>query len=110
MRLLDLDPRWFEAYDRPLYYDKKSRAGFTMLCPHCQQTRIAVTTRPLKASDQFEGLATAHPNNYGDIVPAKQMFAWTIDSEDFATMTVTPSVDASAAGHWHGFIRNGEIT
>ncbi|MEK7068507.1 MAG: hypothetical protein AAB964_01695, partial [Patescibacteria group bacterium] len=68
MRLLDLDPRWFEAYDRPLYYDKRSRAGFTMLCPHCQQTRIAVTTRPLKAKDQFEGLATAHPDSHGDIV------------------------------------------
>jgi hypothetical protein len=109
MRLIDLDPRWFEALDRDQFYDEKSRAGFTFLCPHCQQTRIAVTTRPLKASDQFEGLAALHPDSHGDIVPAKQMFAWTIDGEDFATISVTPSVDASASGHWHGFIKNGDI-
>ena len=28
---------------------------------------------------------------------------------NFATMTITPSIDASASGNWHGFIVNGEI-
>lgn len=27
----------------------------------------------------------------------------------FEDMTITPSIDASAARHWHGFITNGEI-
>jgi hypothetical protein len=28
---------------------------------------------------------------------------------DFASLTVTPSLDGSAGGLWHGFITNGEI-
>ena len=32
-----------------------------------------------------------------------------IDVATFETMTVTPSLDGSAAGNWHGFITNGEI-
>jgi hypothetical protein len=43
------------------------------------------------------------------VVPPKPEFAWSIDRPDFETMNVTPSIDASASGHWHGFIRNGEI-
>jgi len=116
MRLTDLDPRWFDALDRPiatgepLIHKERSLAGFTFLCPHCQKTRLSVTTRPLKARDQFQALAELHPDSHGDIVPAKQMFAWTVTGDDFSTMTVTPSVDASASGHWHGFITNGAIS
>ncbi|MGH9524207.1 MAG: DUF6527 family protein [Terriglobales bacterium] len=43
-------------------------------------------------------------------MPTKDGFAWTIDSRDFASMTVQPSIDASASGHWHGHIKNGDIT
>lgn len=108
MRLLDLDPRWFAAF----YWDgeerKFGRVGFTMLCPHCQKTRLSVTMRKLKMSDQMNALAAAHPGNGGDIVPAGS-FAWAADiNGDFATLTVTPSVDASPSGHWHGFITDGE--
>lgn len=35
--------------------------------------------------------------------------AWTIDSQDFETMTVSPSLNAEPAGHWHGHIQAGEI-
>jgi hypothetical protein len=42
-------------------------------------------------------------------VPCRDDMAWVISSQDFATMSVTPSLDASASGHWHGFITNGEI-
>lgn len=115
MRLTDLDPRWFEALDRPIGVDgalihkERSRAGFTFLCPHCQKTRLSVTTRPLKISDQFSALAALHPDSHGDIVPAKQLFAWAVEGDDFSTLSVKPSVDASASGHWHGFITDGEI-
>jgi hypothetical protein len=38
---------------------------------------------------------------------------WTIaggiDTADFATMTVTPSLDGSPGGLWHGHITAGEI-
>ena len=51
------------------------------------------------------------------VVPAKVDFAWTLTysrplqhNAAFPTdMTVTPSIDASKSGHWHGHITNGEI-
>ena len=51
---------------------------------------------------------------YGDgwnytVVCDNPDMAWNISSNDFANMTVIPSVDASASGHWHGNITNGEI-
>jgi Family of unknown function (DUF6527) len=41
------------------------------------------------------------------VVPCKEAQAWVITG-DFSNMTVTPSLDASASGHWHGSITNGE--
>jgi Family of unknown function (DUF6527) len=43
------------------------------------------------------------------VILCKPETAWTISGQDFETMTVTPSLDASAAGHWHGFITAGNI-
>jgi hypothetical protein len=44
---------------------------------------------------------------------AKTSFAWTIvggiEIASFETMAVTPSIDGSPGGLWHGFITNGEI-
>lgn len=34
---------------------------------------------------------------------------WQRHGDTFEAMTLMPSVDASASGHWHGFITNGEI-
>jgi hypothetical protein len=42
-------------------------------------------------------------------VLTKDDTAWNVSSRDFETMTVTPSLDASASGNWHGFITAGEI-
>ena len=46
---------------------------------------------------------------YHDVVDCRPDIAWARTSDDFSTMSVTPSIDASASGHWHGFITNGEI-
>jgi hypothetical protein len=32
-----------------------------------------------------------------------------IENASFETMTVTPSLDGSPAGNWHGFITDGQI-
>lgn len=38
---------------------------------------------------------------------------WVVDggiaAASFETITVTPSLDGSAGGNWHGFVTNGEI-
>jgi Family of unknown function (DUF6527) len=52
-------------------------------CPHCGE-RMAVPTR------RGDGSAPR---------------LWGRDSDDPATMTLTPSLDIQ--GHWHGHIRNG---
>jgi hypothetical protein len=35
---------------------------------------------------------------------------WKRSGEAFETLSLSPSIDASNAGHWHGFIKNGEVT
>lgn len=44
------------------------------------------------------------------IVGCKESYAWKFENaHDFEQITVTPSLDASAAGHWHGFLTAGAI-
>jgi len=47
------------------------------------------------------------------VVPPSPETQWSISNNvprGFAdNISVTPSIDASASGHWHGFITNGEI-
>lgn len=35
---------------------------------------------------------------------------WHRDGNSFETLTLEPSCDFSASGHWHGRITNGEVT
>lgn len=98
MRLLDLDPHWYcVETDGP-------RVGLTFLCPHCQQERLGVAFHQ-SGHEAMDAYIRAHfPDN-----PDK--YIWTLTSgEDFSTLTLTPSVDCSKSGHWHGFITDGNIT
>jgi hypothetical protein len=106
MRLLDLDPRW-------LTKDGK-RVGFIFKSPHDSryfQSCFAVAMPKKQQFRLFEALL-GEDNEYM-VQPCKPEFAWTIaggiDAATFETMTVTPSLDGSAGGLWHGFITNGEI-
>lgn len=96
MRLVDLDPRW-------LGFDGE-RLGLSFECPHCRSQRLAVAFhhRGHELIDDAHIRATAGGTGVGTHI-------WTMDGTDFADMTLTPSVDASASGHWHGFITGGEI-
>lgn len=45
-----------------------------------------------------------------EVVPCRADMAWKfIAAESFDTITVTPSLDASASGHWHGCITAGRV-
>ncbi len=111
MRLTDLDPRWFAEAGR-------KGQGMTFLCPHCQTCRLAVTfANPADAGEphpihKYDVLAASLEQNHSeaerrDIVPPG--FLWERKGDDFGMLTIEPSVDASRSGHWHGYIRNGEI-
>jgi hypothetical protein len=105
MRLAQLDPRFF------VLETGGPAVGLTFECPHCfdpakgfSGTRLAVFfhERGREAiEDQY--IAARHPGGPSCI--------WTVEGpEDFAVLTLMPSIDASHAGHWHGFVKNGEIT
>ena len=85
MKLMDLNPRW-ATYANGL-------RGISFDCPHCltQRLGVALTTGP------------AGEDAYGTKL-------WHYTGDTFENLTLTPSIDISSTGHWHGFITNGQIT
>ena len=110
MRLVELHPIWLERDGR--------RVGFTFMCPHCQKDRLTCFAEPTPYKEQLKtmhaalGLAQDDEDGWPrDWVPSNPTFGWALSNLDnFETVTVTPSIDASASGNWHGFIANGEVT
>lgn len=113
MKLVDLDPRWFS-------FGSKEKAGFVFRCPHCTDASpredvgatfiLCKSIKMAVIEDQCAAIAEQHPDiDVCEMVPASEEVCWNIAGDDFNTLTVTPSLDALAAGHWHGFITNGEI-
>lgn len=105
MKLTDLEPGWIEHEGR--------RVAIIFRCPHCldAKTRWWLTCF-------FEPSGTL-PKQFiydlgelkgDDIVNGcKPTTKWTRNNDDFASMSITPSIDASHSGHWHGHITNGAI-
>ena len=123
MRLLDLNPRWWARGDG------RRGMGLTFDCPGaCCAARLPTTTpgaaeAPKKIEDHPHrrrlGVAFANPIDGGasdSLVPHHDGAGhviyssapeWTRTGDTFETLSLHPSVDASAAGHWHGFITDG---
>lgn len=102
MKLTELEPRWVHEH------------VFVFRCPHCRNTWLSCKTAAMSIKEQFEHFRAANLEPAGPkyaIVPMREECAWqlTDGNRDFATMTLSPSIDASASGHWHGYITNGEI-
>lgn len=94
MKLLELDPRWY------VFETGGPRVGLTFECPHCRTQRLGVVFH-----NQGE---EAIDDAYIRVHTAENI--WTmVGPEDFSVLTLTPSIDASHVGHWHGFITNGEV-
>lgn len=99
MRLVDLDPRWVK------HFSDGPRTGFSFWCPHCGTQRLAIPFTPTMPDGILQALGVAWPNPY-----VNKGNCWQRVGETFENMTLSPSIDASALGHWHGHITNGEIT
>ncbi len=97
MKLTDLEPRWLT----PDLFIFRSPTG----CKDWLSCKRAPVPRQNKL---FYELC---PDLIGQtIVGTKSEVCWTFEAGgDFSTLTVKPSIDASASGNWHGFITNGEI-
>jgi len=106
MRLIDLEPRWIHPN------------VFVFLCPHCRKDLLACKDIQMSERDQWALFEKEFGEDWNTIVvPMNPDFAWSISgirptdprAAFIDNLTVTPSIDASASGHWHGFITNGEI-
>lgn len=93
MKLSELAPRFWGV--------NGERLGMSFNCPHCLTTRLAIALH-------VDGHLTLDKSHIMAVAPETHHI-WECTSEDFSAMTVSPSVDASAQGHWHGFIRAGNI-
>jgi hypothetical protein len=105
MKLIELNPQWFTFNEQ--------RIGFIFKCPCCPNgpTYLTCKNRVLEITQQWDIIENQFPDiDLSELVPAKVEFSWKILSNDFNTLSVTPSIDASSSGHWHGYITNGEVT
>ncbi len=106
MRLTELEPRWIHPNI------------FVFLCPHCRKILLSCKNIEMPRQQQWDILSTERQRIGMEIVPTKPEQAWSISGSvptdtrvDFITdLTVTPSIDASASGHWHGVITKGECS
>lgn len=117
MRLVDLKPHWIER--------DSQRIAIMFLCPHCVKegrpkpiwlSCFFIPTEHIAGEDgqyalfeqELEAMGITDQDG-SDVVPCRRGFAWTRSSDDFASISIWPSLDASKCGHWHGFIKVGQI-
>jgi hypothetical protein len=103
MKLTELDPRW-------LFKDGR-RIGFIFISPTDPKYYQSCFSEPTPSRLQWELFEQVLNDEHGAsrVQGSKPTFAWTFSSDTFDTLTVTPSIDGSPGGLWHGFITNGEI-
>lgn len=112
MRLIELDPRWLIQDGR--------RVGFVFRCPtRCKCWQSCFVESPPRREQwalfrstfgedpDFEEMPK--PDVQGCASGTRWQIAGGIENADFETLSVTPSIDGSPGGNWHGFITNGEI-
>lgn len=100
MKLTELEPVWI-----PLGGASRTHGGFTFKCPCCRKVWLICKLIYADLDEQemvMEGRGVTPPN----FVPAREHEIWNIEG-DFPDLNVSPSIDASASGHWHGRIENG---
>jgi tricorn protease-like protein len=98
MKLVDLSPRWLSK--DVLMFKSPSGAGNWLTCKRV----------PMSFKDQCKLIYEDNPDLKGQvIVTTKDDQAWAFSSDDLNTISITPSIDASASGNWHGFITNGQV-
>lgn len=103
MLLTQLDPRWLEHGGR--------RIGFMFRSPTKADFWQTCMFAPTERRVQREAIEAVVPDERAraNVQMCKPTSTWLVTTEDFATMTVTPSLDGSQGGLWHGHITDGKI-
>ncbi len=114
MKLTKLNPRWFDV---PGVGTNKDGMTFVCPCAKCQGDQFNARRLGIQFANPVGGeplpLMTQKQKNvhlFGlrtfDIA---MNYLWQRTGETFEDITLSPSIDASNSGHWHGHIINGEI-
>lgn len=91
MKLTDLNPRW-------LAEDGRRGQGIAFDCPHCPRGRGYKARVTVFFENPLDGKSPA---------PDRDAY-WHRMGDDFTNITLTPSIDGSDHGHWHGHVTDGE--
>jgi hypothetical protein len=107
VKLTELDPRWI------VLRDGGDVVGITFRCPHCPAGERGYTTflgLMFTTTIDRDGLDIEEQDwpNYMLRHPDDKF--WRRSGTTFEDLTLSPSIDASSVGHWHGHITNGEAT
>jgi hypothetical protein len=114
MKLIDLQPRSCARALRvsPTRRSRDSSTSPAWAAQRTAQVRLAVQfanpigTDPKPLMTFREKHQHVHDLRTFDVPPG---FLWTRSGETFENMSFSPSVDASASGHWHGYVTDGEV-
>jgi len=95
-RLTDLEPRWVT----PIRFSVQLPTGVSFLCPCCGTQRLTINFRQPIDPDNL-----LSDTGWRAVEPA-----WDRTGDSFETLSLLPSIDFHASGHWHGHITNGMIS
>ncbi|HSX21520.1 MAG TPA: hypothetical protein VLE97_01945 [Gaiellaceae bacterium] len=105
MRLVELAPRWIEL--------DGEKVGFVFKSPTDQRWYQSCFFRKLPFREQCKLLQTLGLTTEGfpsNVQTCNPDCAWTwVSGTSFEDITVTPSLDGSKGGLWHGCITKGNI-
>ncbi len=84
-------------------HGNSSAIGLSFLCPHCKATRLSVMFwPPIDPNDVYASSVFVY-----DLRDLKK---WNrVAGDSFDSLTITPSINCEASGHWHGFITDGKV-
>lgn len=109
MKLTELNPQWLLKDGR--------RVGFLFRCPLDPSNSKRLQScffKPTPSKEQWDIVeATLGEEREGHVQFCKPDCGWTCspspEQATFENISITPSLDGSAGGNWHGFITNGQI-
>jgi len=115
MRLTDLDPRWLTKDGKRIGFMFLSPTGLSKTPRRWQTCFFAPTPGKQQRAAIDVAIGEVSNNERAHVQQCNPDCGWTpappltVESLTFENMSVTPSLDGSAGGNWHGFITNGAI-
>ncbi len=110
MQLSQFKPRWVGTKESQA--QGRKGMGMSFRCPGCGEVRLSVWfANPVDGgvahpADPVPEGATEEEKNY----IFSRNNRWLRTGESFEVLSLSPSVDASKAGHWHGMVTAGQVS